>query len=98
MFEVGKKVICVKSHSNGKVKKGQVFELHGIRKSVCNCKGECMLDIGMRGDYGTISCNACGVRVYERHSIFWFSSTLFAPYDDSLSETTVEELLYQLTA
>jgi len=99
MFEVGKKVICIKNHSQGIVKKGEVYELISIRKSKCKCK-YIDLDIGFaipEHKNNTIQgCRTCGEMYIKTDGTHWFCSSLFAPYDDSLSETTVEELLNEL--
>lgn len=95
MFQVGKKVICVKTHSQGAVKKGQVFELLGIKKSNCKC-GDLVLDVGLKSICYTQRCLTCN-EVWTAPDIWWIGEDKFAPYDDSLSEITVDELLYNLT-
>jgi len=98
MFEVGKKVICVKSVRNNEgygVYRGNIYIVDGIKKPCC--VGGVLLDVGIIAktmEYG--ECSACGH--IHKGNIVYISSSHFAPYDDSLSETTVEELLYQLTA
>lgn len=96
MFEVGKKVICIKTHTQGVVKAGQVFDLMGIRKSDCKCSS-IQLDIGLKNPYQVgqrVLCQ-CGIVCIETR-IYWLGSTLFAPYDDSLSSITADELIESL--
>lgn len=95
-FEVGKKVIAIKSHSQGRYKRGQVFALNGIRKAHCNCK-PLLLDIGITA-FATLSCcTTCGSSFPIRDGINWYNSNHFAPYDDSLSELTAEDILNEQT-
>jgi hypothetical protein len=97
MFEVGKKVIAIHTalHPSGKgIKRGEVYPLNAIIKACC---GESLaFDVGIALEHSSGGCSMCGKRYPT--GILWISSQYFAPYDDSLSETTVEELLYQLTA
>lgn len=96
-FEVGKKVIAIATHPAGYFKRGQVFELLAMRKSTCNCKTP-ELHIGLQASGEAVWCRACGMVIYNysRDGIRWLDSVRFAPYDDSLSETSIEELIYTL--
>lgn len=92
-FEVGGKVICVKSHNQGIIKNGDVFELLGIRKCKCGC---IQLNIGIYG----LECTKClehGEIEEDKQNIWWFSSSRFLPYDDGLSELTAEDILNEET-
>lgn len=92
MFQVGKKVICIKDQSRGVVKKGQVFELLDIRNFCCDTS--LLIDVPFRKGYNHTRCADC----CKKRPIgeMWLSSTLFAPYDDSLSEMTADELIESL--
>lgn len=102
-FEVGKKVIAIKTHGNKLFVRGEVFELLAIKKADCGCKKH-LLDIGKvipavhnSGLY-TQNCPRC--RKYQltrTDNTAWFSSWSFAPYDDSLSELTAEHILEETT-
>lgn len=98
-FEVGGKVICVKTHQNGVVRKGEVYVLLAISKSPCGCKHK-LFDIGKRAKDETgsglwhIECDVC----YKKSTsstcdVHWLSSLRLLPYDDSLSELTAEDIL-----
>lgn len=92
-FEVGKKVIAIRTHSKKAFVRGQVFELNGIRKPKCMCKS-LDLDIGMvNSEAKILSCTLCGNQENRNSDIWWFNSAAFAPYDDSLSELTAEHIL-----
>lgn len=90
MFEVGKKVICIKTHCDGDYKRGQVFNLICI---TTGCKHyPVLLDIGLKLKMGQVStCNVCDHEASRE--IQWCSAKCFAPYDDSLSELTAEDIL-----
>ncbi len=45
MWYIGQKVICIKDHSQGVVKKGEIYTIKGITKCV-SCR-EVSLDIGI---------------------------------------------------
>lgn len=94
MFEVGKKVIAILNSRCGRIKKGDIFELQGIKKSHCSCPG-IMLDIGFKSSPGNWICRDCREPV-PNDGIWWKYSFLFAPYDGSLSSITVEELLEEV--
>lgn len=102
MFEVGKKVICIKDHSEGIVRKGQVYPINAIKKGHCVC-GYKLIDIGKpfhtpQTTLYNSMCMQCGHQKVERNDgIQWLSCILFAPYDDSLSEHTADSLLEELT-
>lgn len=94
MFEVGKKVICIKTHSGcAPIVKGKIFEVEGIRKSVCKCEG-IEINVGIDGRGKGVSCPRCGFKGDNPERYWWFAPTLFAPIETQpLSTTTVEELL-----
>jgi len=96
MFEVGKKVICIKSHPYGIVKRGQIFELFGIRDSLCKC-GNIQLDVGIREyEISIATCSNCGADTVADSEIWWINNSRFAPFDNEMSDTTVEELIEEI--
>lgn len=95
MFEVGKKVIALVNYPDGSVKKGKIYPVEGIRKAFCKCSF-IMLDIGLSSPNRKTRCDECGTHGIDDHGIAWKCSDFFAPYDDSLSSITVEELLEEV--
>lgn len=96
MFEVGKKVIAIRDHSEKDFKKGDIFDLIGIKKSPCGC-GNILLNINYKNSYYLfLHCLKCGNRFSITDEYLWFESSSFAPYDDSLSEHTVDSLLEEI--
>jgi hypothetical protein len=93
-FKVGGKVICVKDHSQGWVKKGQVYECKDMRPSQCECN-DLELDVGLTkpGGYlkGYAQCIDCHTVFIDQTKAGWFSSSLFLPLDD-FKEVTFEKI------
>lgn len=88
-FEVGKKVIAIINFPNAGFKKGDVFPLLCIKLSQCGC---ILFDIGKVSTCGQSKCGEHRIS-FENNGVRWIGSTAFAPYDDSLSELTVEKIL-----
>lgn len=99
-FEVGKKVICVKSHKEAGLNTGDIFELQGIKKDPCKKCGGVLFDVGKSHQYKVGQRIFCGEHETEEYycdGIWWFLPSRFAPYDDSLSSLTVEMILDEET-
>mgnify|MGYP000904673755 CR=1 FL=1 len=94
-FEVGKKVIAVANHSQGNYKRGQVFPLNGIKKGCSHYT--VLLDVGLvvHGNNAFSGCPIC-LSDFSKN-IHYVDSRNFAPYDDSLSELTAEDILNEQT-
>lgn len=91
MFEVGKKVICIKSHSDGHYKKGEVYPLDAIKKGCSHYP--VLLSIRIRIN-GFVVCESCSSNFgCDTH---WANASNFAPYDDSLSDHTIESILEEI--
>lgn len=90
MFEVGKKVIAIVTCSV--FKKGDIFECLAIKKTCCIAGLTILIDLPF-GNRNT-ECFDCGHRNPIGEA--WFISRLFAPYDDTLSNITADELIEQL--
>lgn len=91
MFEIGQKVVCIKTHSEGVVKEGEVYTVQGMK--VSKCCGCLDIDVGIKTDIQYTLC-ACG-GVEDANSIHWLHSTLFRPLDDLFNEE-IEELMNEI--
>ncbi|MES2212602.1 MAG: hypothetical protein V4490_05635 [Pseudomonadota bacterium] len=69
-------------------------ELLGIRKGCCK-SNKLDLDIGITVSEINGRCGFCR-DVSDNNGKHWLSSTLFAPYDQTLSDITAEELIESL--
>lgn len=81
-IEVGKQVICIKSHSLGVVKKGEIYMVNAIKKDCCF---DFVLDVGIEDNRtsptGYTDCSICNKST--RHDyIWWIAIELFAPLMD----------------
>lgn len=94
MFEVGKKVICVKTTRERSVVKGIVYEVIGIKKGCCPSH-VLSLDVGVvRKDLAGVRCAFCG---HQESDTLWFNALRFIPYDDTLSELTDHDIIHSET-
>jgi len=98
VFHVGGKVVALADQRQGFFKKGDIFTVLGIVKSICKCKVPC-LDIGLKKDFHADNmCTACGeTKVNRMSSIMYFHAAFFAPLEeDEISDTSVEEFLEKM--
>jgi hypothetical protein len=93
-FEVGKTVIAVVNQPQRKFKKGDIFPLEAIKKGCCN-NVKLLLLINMTYPTDNMTrCSKCGCSNPLGEP--WFDSSGFAPYDDSLSELTTDDILNEI--
>jgi hypothetical protein len=98
MYEIGQKVVCVKAHSRGIVKEGEVHTVKGIKVL---CGNRLAIDVGIM-DNGSRAmtnrtpigkmyvCSRCG-KLHKFKGIAWLGARLFRPLDD-MYNTEIEEL------
>ena len=93
-MEIGMKLICVKTHSKGYVKEGEMHVVKDLKLCV-SCK-MLAVDVGIKGvaDIVHTRCN-CGHREHQPNKTVWFSHALFRPLDD-LYNTEIEELMNEV--
>lgn len=93
MWIEGKKIIAIKSHSQGAFKEGDVFVLKGVYKEICKCP-ILKLDIGIRTNKFISQCPICQEKTLLECSNIWlFNETLFKPLDESFAEEVLENIL-----
>lgn len=99
-MEIGMTVVCIKTHSQGAVKEGDVRKIKGMR---INCCGNLVLDVGIIADTTRFNYLTIGERYYctsKRHletfdGIWWINNLLFRPLED-LYNTEIEELMNEV--
>jgi hypothetical protein len=89
---IGQEIVCVKTHSQGAIKRGQSFKIKGLRNSRCGCK-TVLIDIGYTDNKPLWLCDDCGRLGQDSSPVWWFDESLFAPLDQDISELT--EILEQ---
>lgn len=77
-FKPGDKVICVKTHSKGMVKKDQIYTIINVSLPTCDCHSQ-LIDVGLIHDCKYSKCSKCGTR--RSSTLYWLSNKLFAPYN-----------------
>lgn len=80
-FGVGDDIVCIKDHSQGVIKKYNVFTAKRIMESTCHCKYY-VVDIGIRSRSVHSYCPSCDTRNYVTDDIFWFHAGLFRKLDN----------------
>jgi hypothetical protein len=97
MFTINKQVIAINNHPDGCYRKGDIYTLLAMRISMCRC-GVILLHIGQYvSENSGLACDRCYVIADAKDGIFWHTASDFVPYDNSLSETTIDQLIYELT-
>lgn len=95
-FKVGQEVVCVKTHSQGVVKEGEIYVVKDMKIDCCK---ELSLDVGVSSKkidahltIGQICrCADCG-RQKVHDGIWWLAHDLFKPLDELYNEELTEEL------
>lgn len=86
---IGQEIVCIKTHSLGLIKEGEIYIINGLANGCCDVK----IDVGIQGQYAHYSCHKCSKRnIPKPFSNYVFSETLFAPLMD-ISE--LEQILNQ---
>jgi hypothetical protein len=92
MFEIGKKVICVKTHSQGVVAEGKIYMIRDLR--TCPTCNVLQIDVGVKSN------NVLGFCICKNknptHGIHWLSNKLFRPLDESFAESVLENIMEQI--
>ena len=91
-FYVGQKIVCIKDHSSGAVKKGQHFIVMNVEKFCCDW----LVDIGILNDHPSMECNYCGMKIMSQS--FLFSQTLFAPEEQFAAITFTKVIEKELVS
>jgi hypothetical protein len=91
MFEVGKKVVCIKTHSQKAVIEDKIYTIFGL-KPCTNCK-ELRVDVGIP----TLRDGLCSCGTpHKQNGVHWISAKLFRPLDDKFATSVLENILKQI--
>lgn len=86
-FKIGQEVVCIKSHSQGAVKEGEIYTIEDL--NLCpKCK-ELDLHVGIYNTSFLVECT-CGH--LDDTVISWLHHSLFKPLDELYNEELNEEL------
>jgi hypothetical protein len=92
MFNIGQKIICVKTHSQNIVVRGQEYVVVDI--DTCRC-GNILIDVGLSSDREKMGCVDCAA--IWKDNAWWLSARLFAPIEEK-SETNFNEIMVGIGA
>jgi len=80
-FYVGQKVVCVKTHSQGIVVKGNVYSVKECYLSPCGCNYVVCVGVLATGQFN--KCTTCGKRRNPESKYHPISHELFAPVQEA---------------
>lgn len=94
-WHIGQEIVCIKTHTTGVIKRGQIFTINGLRNGICNCS-PIQIDVGIKvkADYDT--CSRCKVAVRSSCDSWFFHEELFATleYDQQAIDELLEQPIY----
>lgn len=89
-FYPGQRVVCIRDHSQGIIKKGEVYTVLEIFKSCCFWS----IDIGVVNSFGTnVGCPLCNHEFPSLNHLF--AHVLFAAVEDHFKAITYSKVLEQ---
>lgn len=90
---INQEIVCIKTHSQGVVKRGQIYPVKGLRKAFCKCV-DIQIDVGVTHPTSkTESCTDCNIKRRADSDIWWLHESLFAPLE--YNQQAIDELLEQ---
>lgn len=97
-WHIGQDIVCIKTHSKGYSKEGNVYTVKSLRKRCCHVQidiGEKVPDRTGSGKW-TTTCSGCKSEIDNgTDNTAWLSERLFAPLDTLTDITEIEEILKQ---
>ena len=95
-WHIGQEIVCIKTHSQGVVKRGKIYTIQGLQQSSCECH-YIDIDVGIKGNgSNTVRCGDCKGITRVVGNIHWLHEELFAPleYDEQAIEELLEQPIY----
>ncbi len=92
MFEVGQRVVCIKTHSQGIIKEGEIFTISAIKEFECGCV---VVDLGIKSDRINGNCGMHGT-IYYNGGTHWISTKIIRPIDETFADEVLENILTQI--
>lgn len=93
MIEAGKKVVCIKQHSQNMVVKGEIYTVIEIDKLPCKCKTTVInVGVGTSLPYARTRCVKCNSSINNYTGFAWFDIGLFRLVDYDFADKVFEEL------
>jgi len=93
-YRAGDEIICIRDHSQGIVKKGQIYTAQHLQRMDCGCIH--LVDIGMKSDRPFTMCAVCGTRHEKTDDIWWVDARLFRRLLTKSEEADLSEVLAEV--
>ena len=91
---IGQDIVCIKTHSQGFVKKGEVYTIKSLRQACCHIGIDVGLIDSRKGLNYTSSCIKCNSQINNGKSpVLWFGDSLFVPLESLVNLDEIEEIL-----
>jgi hypothetical protein len=91
-IEVGKDVVAIRDHSQGRFKQGQIFTCLGLRESNCKCPSR-EINIGSKATATEQICRKCNI-TFKSGNYTWFCTSYFRALDDITP--SIEEIIKEI--
>ena len=93
-YTIGDEIVCVRTHSQGVVKEGQIFTCLGLKQDPCKKCGGYIVDVGVKEVYieAYTHCGVCDTMynpLYPNDGNWWFNAAMFR----SLQKIDISEAL-----
>jgi hypothetical protein len=99
-WHIGQEIVCIKTQSQGLVKRGRIYTIMGLQKPLCKCKGV-DINVGIPTPHLFGMCSDCNTRWRNNTGFCWFDESLFAPLEynqEAINELLEEPVLISLPA
>jgi len=88
---IGQEIVCIRTHSRGIVKSGEIYKIVGLSTSKCKCSNSTLIDVGIKPISNFGKCAICYIRYEKGIDAWWLHEILFAPLEYDQNE--IEKLL-----
>lgn len=88
---IGQDIVCVKTHSRGVVKEGNVYTIKSLKDSECKCGGV-LIHVGVSATTKNSECIKCG-HFSPNNGQWWLKEFLFSPLDELANIDELNEVL-----
>jgi len=93
-YRAGDEIICIRDHSQGIVKKGQVYTAQHLQRMDCGCIH--LVDVGLKSDRPFTMCAVCETRHEKTDDIWWVDARLFRRLLTKSEEDDLAEVLAEV--
>lgn len=90
-FKINQKVVCIKAHSQGTVKKDEIYTVTGVYATYCLCKDKVLITVGIKSTHKVTKCAYCGM-THDTIREHLLNAELFRPLVDDEIESLISEI------